>query len=144
MTLSFCMILLMNQANAQDINMAKHRWQKRIICIISVDSDSTQHKDQIDELTESVKGLEARKLMIYDIQKDRYQILFPKEMKSQWIYSNNLYQKYSETDVSFKILLIGLDGNIKLRRAEIVSKKDLFRIIDSMPMRRAEMRDDRH
>jgi hypothetical protein len=36
-------------------------------------------------------------------------------------------------------LLIGKDGGVKLRSSEPVSVKDIFGLIDSMPMRRQEM-----
>jgi hypothetical protein len=41
---------------------------------------------------------------------------------------------------AFEIILIGLDGGIKLRKNDIVSREELFSIIDAMPMRRNEMR----
>jgi len=40
---------------------------------------------------------------------------------------------------SFQVLLIGKDGGVKLRSSEPVSMKDLFGLIDSMPMRQQEM-----
>jgi hypothetical protein len=39
----------------------------------------------------------------------------------------------------FQVLLIGKDGGVKLRSSEPVSMKDLFGLIDSMPMRRQEI-----
>ena len=82
--------------------------------------------------------------MIYDIQKDKYRILFPKEREAQWTYSSDLYQRHTESSVPFSIILIGLDGGIKLRQQELLTAKELFRIIDSMPMRKAEMRDGKY
>ena len=40
----------------------------------------------------------------------------------------------------FEVILIGLDGGIKLRQDQTLLKQDLFRIIDAMPMRRNEIR----
>ena len=39
----------------------------------------------------------------------------------------------------FEVILIGLDGGIKLQRTELLTKEDLFKITDSMPMRRDEL-----
>jgi len=39
----------------------------------------------------------------------------------------------------FQVYLIGKDGTVKLRSAEPVPVKDIFGLIDSMPMRRQEM-----
>lgn len=40
----------------------------------------------------------------------------------------------------FSLVLVGKDGTRKLRKSHPVSTEDLFRLIDSMPMRRHEMR----
>ena len=39
----------------------------------------------------------------------------------------------------FEVVLIGLDGGVKLRKESPLSKEDLYAIIDGMPMRRAEL-----
>jgi len=142
--LSFWLILIVGHISAQDNVIVEHRWQKRIICILSDNGTDSLYKNQIDELTEDVKGLEERKLLIYDIQNDKYRILFPQESASQWTCSNDIYQKYTESGAPFNLLLIGLDGGIKLRQQDVLTTRELFRIIDSMPMRRAEIRDDRY
>ena len=36
----------------------------------------------------------------------------------------------------FEVILIGLDGYIKLQQNEVISAKNLFAIIDAMPMRK--------
>ena len=39
----------------------------------------------------------------------------------------------------FKVVLIGLDGTIKYTKNSPISAKNLFTIIDGMPMRRSKM-----
>lgn len=41
----------------------------------------------------------------------------------------------------FAAVLIGRDGGVKLRSDEPVTPEDLFQLMDSMPMRRREMRE---
>jgi hypothetical protein len=41
---------------------------------------------------------------------------------------------------SFAVVLVGKDGYRKLRKTRPVEAEELFRLIDSMPMRKAEMR----
>mgnify|MGYP000892552319 CR=1 FL=1 len=40
---------------------------------------------------------------------------------------------------NFEVILIGLDGGIKLRQTEVLTKEDLFNIVYAMPMRRSEL-----
>ena len=42
----------------------------------------------------------------------------------------------------FEILLVGKDGGVKLRSPAPVSTRDLFALIDAMPMRQREMREN--
>ena len=39
----------------------------------------------------------------------------------------------------FEVILIGLDGGIKLQQTEVLKKEALFNIVDAMPMRRNEL-----
>jgi hypothetical protein len=42
---------------------------------------------------------------------------------------------------AFSVVLIGKDGGEKLRRATPIAPAELFSLVDSMPMRQAEMRE---
>ncbi|MBD0405038.1 DUF4174 domain-containing protein [Flammeovirga sp. EKP202] len=42
----------------------------------------------------------------------------------------------------FEVILIGLDGSIKLKQADIMTHKDLYQLIDSMPMRKKELEEN--
>ena len=44
---------------------------------------------------------------------------------------------------AFRVLLVGKDGGVKLERTEPVEMGEVFTLIDSMPMRRDEMRERR-
>ena len=43
----------------------------------------------------------------------------------------------------FTVVLVGKDGTAKLREKRAVSSDDLFALIDAMPMRQREMREQR-
>jgi hypothetical protein len=45
-----------------------------------------------------------------------------------------------KSEVIFQVLLIGKDGGVKLRRATPVTASEITKLIDTMPMRRREMR----
>ena len=53
-------------------------------------------------------------------------------------------KKYTISTAPFTFLLIGKDGHVALRSYKIVSKEQLFALIDGMPMRRDEMRRKRN
>ncbi|MEO0728414.1 MAG: DUF4174 domain-containing protein, partial [Bacteroidota bacterium] len=54
--------------------------------------------------------------------------------------SSTLYEQFNTAQAPFQVFLLGLDGGVKLRQQAPVSREDIFDLIDTMPIRRAEMR----
>ncbi len=59
---------------------------------------------------------------------------------NSWVLDSKLYTKYNSNARDFKIMLIGLDGGVKLEQHKVLTSKELFSTIDSMPMRSSELR----
>ena len=49
-------------------------------------------------------------------------------------------QRFGLPDRGFQVVLVGKDGGVKLRRDEPLAPRDLWAVIDAMPMRMREMR----
>jgi hypothetical protein len=131
-------ILLAATMNVQSQDLSTHQWKDRLILILTDDTDSSVYQDQIEELYSNPKGLNDRKLVIYTVLPDKFK---SDDMPNQgWVQSNELHKDYKKSDRPFEILLIGLDGGVKLRQSEFLSNEDLFGRIDQMPMRRNELR----
>lgn len=138
--LSFSLLFFMQKSTAQDLSA--HQWQDRLILVLAKDSDDVTYQKQIKLFQAAEAGLKERKLVVYHIFPDQYQTGLV--AKDSWMNSSELYGKYHRTEASFEVLLIGLDGGIKLRKTEVLTTQDLFAIIDGMPMRRAEIRRKQH
>jgi hypothetical protein len=54
--------------------------------------------------------------------------------------SESFSRKIINAENDFEIILIGLDGSIKLKQTELLLTKDLFNIIDAMPIRKSELK----
>ncbi len=96
--------------------LEKYHWKKRIILLTYSDVSNK-------------KVLEQRKIFEQT----------PGENKERKLI---LIEKVKE-DIEFKLDLIGLDGGVKKSFKNIVPMKDLFKIIDSMPMRASELKKPR-
>ncbi len=132
----FLLIILSSMAvNAQDLKT--HKWENRLVLVISKEQDSPNYKKQLSELKKDQKGLSERKLIIYKILPDK----FSKGLESRnWKKASTLYEKYKTKNCDFQVLLIGLDGGIKLNQPKVLSLEKLFSTIHSMPMRQSEIR----
>lgn len=51
-----------------------------------------------------------------------------------------LYKKYKADPAKFTVVLVGKDGGEKYRSNKVLQPAELFAIIDAMPMRKQEMK----
>ncbi|CAH8285150.1 uncharacterized protein DUF4174 [Mariniflexile fucanivorans] len=115
--------------------MDTHKWNDRLILILIDQEANENYNPQLTEFKKHIKGLIERKVVIYHIKPDA----FKKGLNNtNWQQEKTVYKFYKKTDEPFEIVLVGLDGSVKLRQTEILPCKNLFSIIDSMPMRRYE------
>lgn len=130
-------ILFGLNAQGQEIDMQAFEWEKRVLLVISDDSLNEKYLEQLKEFQYHKSGLNERKLVIIEVLKNKYRI---DEVGQSWKFSNSLYKKYSNTESGFQIILIGLDGGVKVRKYDVLQAENLFSKIDGMPIRRSELR----
>lgn len=124
-----------NTMNAQILD--DYQWQNRIVLIISNDENAAKYQEQLAIFQSNTEGLDDRKLLIGKVMPKRYSLGLE---NLDWIDSTELYREFSAKKTDFEVILIGLDGGVKLRQAEVLSLEKLFSTIDVMPMRRAELK----
>lgn len=130
----FCIFSFVFSSYSQDVK--KHKWENRVLLVFTHIKNDEIFNKQISNLLKEKKGLTERKLIIYQFVKDQYSINFD----SKWLLSSLKKRKYKTESENFKVVLIGLDGGVKLEQTSFLSTKKLFTIIDGMPMRRNEIR----
>lgn len=133
-------ILLMSisTGNAQDLS--SHQWNDRLVIVQVKNQSSKLLKNQISELEKHAEGLEDRRIVVYQLIPGEYKIGLDDDAK--WETSEKLFERIKASGSEFEIILIGLDGGIKLRKNELLTCEELFGTIDQMPMRRSEMKKD--
>lgn len=124
-----------NEIISQDLK--EHQWDNRLVLLLVEDTLDENYQQQIENFERESKGLEDRKLIIYQVQKNQYKAGLEKE---DWKSSDHLWKKYKKTEAPFEFILIGLDGGVKLRKTDYFSTEELYKIIDVMPMRMQELR----
>jgi len=120
-----------------DLDLDALRCKNRVLVLFSPSESDASFQLQKQGLASSAQGVLERDLMVLEIVE-----------QGQSRAGNHLLSEKSVQDIrkrlgvvggSFQVLLIGKDGGVKLRSSEPVSMKDLFGLIDSMPMRQQEM-----
>jgi hypothetical protein len=135
--LNFSMARAAEKASVADPDLDSLRWKERVFVLFSPSQSDASFQLQKQGLDSSAEGVLERDLVVLEIIE-----------KGQSRAGNQLLSEKSVQDIrkrlgvmggSFQVLLIGKDGGVKLRSSEPVSMKDLFGLIDSMPMRQQEM-----
>ena len=99
------------------------------------------NKLQIKEFDNAADELKVRKFVLYKITGDDFELIdFANgELNDSGKIARKSIGKILYDKEKFEVILIGLDGGIKLRQAEFLTKEALFNIVDAMPMRRNEL-----
>ncbi|MBO3115644.1 DUF4174 domain-containing protein [Winogradskyella sp. DF17] len=126
----------MHSINSQ--NLESFKWKNRLLLVLTSNTKSTAFTRQLKILETESKGLEERKLLVFKISP--YLEMSSQEHNDYWITDSKVFKKYNSSPEEFKVILIGLDGGIKLEQNTVLTAKNLFTLIDGMPMRRTEIR----
>jgi hypothetical protein len=109
------------------IDLSTHQWKDRVIVIFApaaADANAVQQRASLEADPQAIAG---RDLVVIEVIGD-----LPN--------ATALRRQYGVPVDQFAVLLIGKDGGEKLRAAAPVEPSEIFRLIDSMPMRQREIR----
>lgn len=137
----FCVVvsLLSVNMNAQDLK--KHQWKNRVLIIQTTSVTSDKYDRQMREFDVYESGLAERKIVLYEVTEKQFRQTDFKSTsnRSDWNNIDQIDYFPKNKKQTFQVTLIGLDGGIKLQQTDILTQKELYNIIDSMPMRAAEL-----
>jgi hypothetical protein len=117
--------------------LEKYRWEHRLLLVFAPHVDSTLYLRQQEMLLAAEPDLNERDLVVISVLKD---MVSTRERPAAPVSADDLRDAYDVLPRDFCVVLIGKDGGVKLRHDEPISAADLFALIDSMPMRKKEMR----
>ena len=120
------LMAIMIPIKIQGIELIQYLWKNRIILTFDEDEDYPDLIKLKVEMKENECEVLNRDLLHFHFSND-----------------GKIGNHITTNDQSFRILLIGKDGGIKYESNQYVSLIQLFKLIDSMPMRQDEMVHDR-
>lgn len=132
-----CILSLLMSSTLFSQELKEYQWENRLIVVFSESSESKELQQQLELFKTDLQAFKERKLKLINAIPGKYRVILPEE--SAWRESQ-LYTKKKDTGNTFEVVLIGLDGGVKFRSSKPVSPAEFYRLIDSMPMRQAEMR----
>ena len=130
------LVFLFSRFYAQSQVLSSRQWKNRVLLVMSENPNDPLVKQQISLFSQDAEELKERKLLLLQVFPEFYLMGGDSAIRRT---STEVYFDYKSAKKSFELILIGLDGDEKLRRTELMRPEDLYALIDSMPMRRSEM-----
>ncbi|WP_419906744.1 DUF4174 domain-containing protein [Hoeflea sp.] len=115
-------------------------WTHRPLIIFAPDEHNAKLATQRSRLKDVRSEMHDRDMTLIEIVATRASIIVGPDRN---IDGRQLKERLGIADDGFAVVLLGKDTGVKLRSPDPVQAKDVFSLIDGMPMRRREMmRDD--
>lgn len=114
-------------------SLAELKWNKRILVLFAEDG-SSRLKQQVDLLKNRTPEMDDRDMLVLQVSETDVKSVYGEAPR---LDAAALRAEAGIAGSDFTAVLIGKDGGEKLRSNDVLKEKDIFDLIDSMPMRRA-------
>lgn len=129
--------LVNSKIQAQDLDV--YQWENRIILLKSNTFESDWLQAQLKRLNANDGELKERQVLVLVVTDD---VVYDESKQVTDLSAETIISNYELSNFD-GLVLIGKDGGIKLKEAFIVNPKEIFSLIDSMPMRKTEITDSK-
>jgi hypothetical protein len=120
------------------MDLTQFKWKNRLLFLFAPDRSHPFYKHLDRQIIDQKSEVEDRDLLIFSIL-----LQGPSQMNTTAIdreEADLIRDRFMIPPKEFSLILIGKDGGIKLKRNDQVDLIEVFELIDSMPMRKDEMR----
>ena len=112
---------------SKDTDLSAYQWTHRPVVVFANSPEDVNYKRQIKMLERDIESLVDRDVIIFTDTKPSTATPLRDELRPR----------------GFALLLIGKDGQVKLRKPFPWSVRELSRAVDKMPMRRQELNSEK-
>ena len=119
-----------------DFNQFK--WKSRLLFLFASEKNDPLFRDLKGEISARKNEVDDRDLVVFEILESGPSTMNTTQMDPRTAAS--LRKHFDLPPKTFMLILLGKDGGIKLKRNDRVKLEEIFTLIDSMPMRKDEMR----
>ena len=113
-------------------SLENYLWKKRLLFLTQPQGEDSQLNEQIKKFQGLDTELQDRQLLVFVVRGD--EITDIKGNQTPLDPSRMAFASFTG------VILIGKDGGIKLQEPFVIEPQRVFDLIDSMPMRKAEMK----
>jgi hypothetical protein len=129
----------MSTEKLNKIDFEEYRWNNRPLFVFSSTPDREDYQKQLRDLSSKEGGIEDRDMIVHLVLEEGNSFVGDLPLENEAV--RQLQEKFEIDPAGFVVILVGKDGGVKLRKEEYTPMSDIFDLIDSMPMRRQEMKE---
>jgi hypothetical protein len=120
------------------MDLTHFQWKNRLLFIFAQDDSDPLFKDLKSQIVAQKAEVDDRDLIVFELpaQGPARMNTSPLDQKE----ADSIRNHFAVPSNAFCLILVGKDGGIKLKRSDQVDLREIFGLIDSMPMRQREMR----
>ena len=130
--------LVRPESEGERLDLDEYEWENRLLLVFASQGGTDKLDDFRSALKKELAGVVDRDLLMIPVLNSDGNSGDDKK----WSNASKLRQNYGAQDKNFLVVLVGKDGTEKRRWAEVPQIEQIFEIIDAMPMRLREMREN--
>ena len=121
------------------VDLTAYQWKNRLLILFAPSEDAPIYQSFKEQLQRRTQEIRDRDLLIFHVlETGEGRLAHLPLNKGQVLF---LRKKFSIIPGQLIVILIGKDGEVKLRGELPVELSEIFSVIDAMPMRQREMRE---
>ena len=132
---------ILPKAVASAIDLSDYRWKQRLLFIFSPSTTDATFLALDKRLAQTALEIEDRDMIIFRIFEN-----IPSRLSDNSLLPGDeeaLRRRFGIEAGRFTVVLVGKDGGVKMVAHRDADLESIFNLINSMPMRKQEMRDKR-
>ena len=134
----FIVLLIFDLKDTKSMDLTQFQWKNRLLFIFTPDADDKLFQKLQNEIIAKKVEVEDRDLVVFEVLERGPSMMNAAHLDQKKV--DSIRKHFSVPHKSFRIILIGKDGSIKLKRDDQIDLEAIFELIDSMPMRKDEIR----
>ena len=124
----------------EDGEISRYRWRNRVLLIFTPSWELPAYRTLAEDLKEQHEDVAQTDLVLFTLMGEGQSRVGEEVLSDE--RAESLRRQFNVNADEFRVVLIGKDGTVKIN-TDSVRLKDVFAVIDSMPMRQHEMKDSR-
>jgi hypothetical protein len=126
------------EVSPDSIDLGGYQWENRLLLIFAPSAEEPDYRALLEQIRAQESGIRERDVIVFQV------LARGESRKGEASITKGagdaLRDRFNVKPNQFTVILVGKDGGEKLRRTSALDLRDVFGLIDSMPMRQEEMK----